>query len=95
MLLRHGRAEPAELGEIRPRGRVPALLRVRDLGHALQGQRVAQVVARAVAQLSLILAERELHHRLLGRPSTRSAMTLRRTSDVPASIVFARLRSSW
>ena len=32
---------------------------------------------------------------LRGRPSTRSAMMLRRISEVPASIVFPRLRSCW
>src|SRR6266545_2831716 len=95
LVLRHGCAGPAKLDELGPRGRVPALVRVRDLRHALERQGVAQVRARTVAQLTLLLAECELHYRLLGRPSTRSAMTLRSTSDVPASIVFARLRSSW
>jgi hypothetical protein len=43
----------------------------------------------------LLLGEGELHQRLLGRPSTRSAMMLRRISEVPASIVFPRERSCW
>src|SRR5437867_5095239 len=33
--------------------------------------------------------------RLRGRPSTRSARMLRSTSEVPASIVFARERRNW
>ena len=44
-------------------------------------------------QQFLLLREGELHQRDLGRPSTRSAMMLRRISLVPASIVFPRLRS--
>ena len=48
---------------------------------------------RLCAQLLLLGGEREIHQRDLGRPSTRSAMMLRRISDVPASIVLPRLRS--
>src|SRR5438270_637803 len=36
-----------------------------------------------------------LRYRLRGRPSTLSARMLRKTSDVPASIVFARERRNW
>src|SRR5207249_1119904 len=47
-------------------------------------------------QQLLVLGERELHQRLLGRPRTRSATMFRRISLVPASIVLPRLRScSW
>ncbi len=52
-------------------------------------------VARLSPQRLLVFRERELHQRPLGRPSTRSAMMLRRISDVPASIVLPRERSCW
>ena len=43
-----------------------------------------------------ILGEGGVHpQRLLGRLSTRSAMMLRRISEVPASIVLPRERSCW
>ena len=48
-----------------------------------------------IAQQLLILGEGELHQRLRGRPSTRSAMMFRRISLVPASIVLPRLRNCW
>ena len=48
--------------------------------------------ARLAAQLVLLFREGESHLDL-GRPSTRSAMMLRRISDVPASIVLPRVRS--
>ena len=46
-------------------------------------------------ELVLLGGEREVHeaYRDLGSPSTRSAMMLRRISEVPASIVLPRLRS--
>src|SRR6266540_4350643 len=57
---------------------------------------VRKHVASLPAQQLLVLRERELHlYRPLGRPSTRSAMMLRRISDVPASIVLPRERSCW
>ena len=56
---------------------------------------VAERLARLAAQQLLLFRERELHQRLLGRPSTRSAMMLRRISLVPASIVLPRERSCW
>ena len=56
---------------------------------------VREHVARLAPQRLLILGECELHHRPLGRPSTRSAMMLRRISLVPASIVLPRERSCW
>ena len=52
-------------------------------------------VSRSALQLELLVGEREIHQRLLGSPSTRSATMLRKTSDVPASIVLPRLRSCW
>ena len=73
-ILRNRDAEPAELAQLRERG-----VRVR-----------LEERARLAAQLLLLLAERELHQRDLGRPSTRSAMMLRRISEVPASIVLPR-----
>src|SRR5207244_11774464 len=54
---------------------------------------VRQHLAGLPPQQLLLLGERELHQRDLGRPSTRSAMMLRRISLVPASIVLPRLRS--
>ena len=56
---------------------------------------VAERLARLAAKQLLFVGERELHQRDLGRPSTRSAMMLRRISEVPASIVLPRLRSCW
>ena len=77
VLLRDRDAGPAELGEL-----LPGRLRVgREEG------------ARLRAKLLLLGREREIHQRDLGSPSTRSAMMLRRISDVPASIVLPRLRS--
>ena len=78
-LLRDRDAEPAELAQ----------LRERRVGVRLQER------ARLAPQLLLLLGERELHQRDLGRPSTRSAMMLRRISEVPASIVLPRERSCW
>ena len=78
-LLRNGDAEPAELAQLGER-RVRVCVEER---------------ARLPAQLLLLLAERELHQRVLGRPSTRSAMMLRKISEVPASIVLPRERSCW
>src|SRR6185503_13398017 len=46
-------------------------------------------------QVLLLRREREVHQRLRGRPSTRSATMLRRISLVPASIVLPRERSCW
>jgi hypothetical protein len=54
---------------------------------------VLERLARLAAQQLLFVGEGELHQRLLGSPRTRSAMMLRRISEVPASIVFPRLRS--
>ena len=51
--------------------------------------------ARLAPQRLLVVGEGKLHQRLLGRPSTRSAMMLRRISLVPASIVLPRERSCW
>ena len=56
---------------------------------------VREHVARLAPQQLLLFGEGELHQRLLGRPSTRSEMMLRRISLVPASIVLPRLRSCW
>ena len=56
---------------------------------------VLERVARLAAEQLLLFGEGELHQRLRGRPSTRSAMMFRRISDVPASIVLPRLRSCW
>src|SRR5439155_20175366 len=51
--------------------------------------------ARLAAEVFLLGCERGIHQPLRGRPSTRSAMILRRISLVPASIVFPRERSCW
>ena len=79
VLLGDGRTRPAELGELRPR----------RLG------RVGEESARLLAKLLLQRREGKIHYLDLGRPSTRSARMLRRISEVPASIVFPRLRSCW
>src|SRR6185369_7599229 len=72
-------ADPAERCELLHRGR-----RVR-----------LEERACLAAQVVLFRAEREIHQRLLGSPSTRSATMLRRISLVPASIVLPRERSCW
>src|SRR5262249_1802700 len=92
-LLRDGHAEPAEPGEVAPRAGVPAGVGAGELGDALPREALPEERARLAPELVLLGSERELHHRDRGRPSTRSAMMLRSTSDVPASIVFPRLRS--
>ncbi len=78
-LLGNGDAEPAEVAQ----------LAERRLGVRLEEG------AGLAPQLLLLLGEREIHQRLRGRPRTRSAMMLRRISEVPASIVFPRERSCW
>ena len=78
-LLGNGDAEPAEVAQ---------------LGERRLGVRLEEGAGLA-PQLLLLLGEREIHQRLRGRPSTRSAMMLRRISEVPASIVFPRERSCW
>src|SRR5262249_58626504 len=71
--------DPAELGELLHRRR-----RVR-----------LEERTRLAPQVLLLRCEREVHQRLRGRPSTRSATMLRRISLVPASIVLPRERSCW
>src|SRR5205807_4780100 len=78
-ILRLEDPDPAELGE---------------LGHRRRRIRLEER-ARLAAQVFLFRTEREIHHRLLGSPSTRSATMLRRISLVPASIVLPRERSCW
>ena len=80
-LLGHRDAEPAELG---------AAPRAARSGFASRSARAS----RRSSSCSSVKAKSH-PHRLLGRPSTRSAMMLRRISDVPASIVFPRERSCW
>ena len=80
--------EPAELRELSP-----AI--VVGLPVAVEREAVGEPRARLLLQLDLVVVEREVHQRDLGRPRTRSAMMLRSTSDVPASIVLPRLRSCW
>ena len=70
---------PAELGELVPR-------RLRGRGEER---------ARLLAERVLLGCEGGIHQRDLGNPSTRSATMLRSISEVPASIVFPRLRSCW
>ena len=71
--------DPAELGQLLERRR----------------RRRLEERARLAAEVVLLCAEGEVHQRPLGRPSTRSAMMLRRISLVPASIVLPRERSCW
>src|SRR6266511_4105930 len=84
------------------RSRLEELLAaIRTAGLLVQHRAVEEAalrehVASLAPQQLLVLRERELHpYRPLGRPSTRSAMMLRRISDVPASIVLPRERSCW
>ena len=85
--------EEAEAGAaVRLGDRDPGPAELGELCH--DGSGCAARNARAcVAELLLLGREGEVHQRDLGRPSTRSAMMLRRISDVPASIVLPRLRS--
>src|SRR5262249_61658447 len=80
--------EPAELLELAPA--VVLLLPV-----TVEREAVGEPRARGLLQLDLLVREREVHQRDPGSPLTRSAMMLRSTSDVPASIVLPRLRSCW
>ena len=68
-----------------------------ELGELLHRRRRCRLEERArlAAKVVLLGREREVHQRLLGRPSTRSATMLRRISLVPASIVLPRERSCW
>src|SRR5215203_6208047 len=95
---------PVLVEERLPHAGAPALLEEdgfvdeAQLGRADLVARPAPVregVARLAAEELLLFGEGELHQRLLGRPSTRSAMMFRRISEVPASIVLPRLRSCW
>ena len=82
-------AEPAELRQLGPG--VGGCLPV-----AVERVAVGEPAARLALQLLLLVREGEVHgQRLFGRPRTRSAMMLRSTSELPASIVLPRLRSCW
>src|SRR3954463_9807413 len=85
---RVGDVEPAELLQL-----APAI--VLCLPVAVEREAVGEPRVRRLLQLELVLRKREIHQRDLGRPRMRSAMMLRKTSDVPASIVLPRLRSCW
>src|SRR5205807_9126966 len=78
---------------LRPRRRVETGA-VGDLRDPLDGVLRGEELPRRVAQHLLLVGEREIH-RLFGSPRTRSAMMLRRISEVPPSIVFPRERSCW
>src|SRR5207249_3281627 len=80
--------EPTQLGEL-----APAI--VFRLPVAVEGETVGEPRARVLLERELFAVECEVHQRLRARPRTRSAMMLRSTSDVPASIVLPRLRSCW
>ncbi len=94
--------EPAELGQLLPHPGIPAVA-VGERDHPVDRVAVGQPVAGRRPQHLLLLGEGEVHcgrscsdgQRDRGRPSTRSAMMPRRISEVPASMVFPRLRSCW
>ena len=67
---------------------------VGDLRAPLDRIPLREELLRGAPQHLLLVGEREVH-RLLGSPRTRSAMMLRRISEVPPSIVFPRERSCW
>src|SRR5262249_21284593 len=77
MRLGDEKAEHAELGQSRPGEVVARTNRRRRTG-------APQRFAHAVPKGELLVAKREMHRHLRGRPSTRSAMTLRWISLVPA-----------
>src|SRR5947207_1580690 len=93
--VRRRHADPSPLDQRLPRARIPAGLGVGQLRGALERVAVGEDRPRLAPQLLLLVGEGEVHQRLLGSPKTRSAMMLRRISDVPASIVFPRERSCW
>ena len=86
---RLGDVEPAELGQLAP------VVVLRAVPVPIEREALIEPGARMSLQLQLDVVEREVHYLLLGRPSTRSATMLRRTSELPASIVLPRLRSCW
>jgi hypothetical protein len=71
-------AEPSELRELPPRAGIPAGVRVGELGHALGWEALGEKGARLGLKRLLLGGEREVDQRLRGRPTTRSAMMLRR-----------------
>src|SRR3954447_8966392 len=81
--------EPAQLCELRP------AVVLRTVPVAVERIALSEPRTRLRLQLLLDLVQREVHQRLLGRPSTRSATMFLRTSEVPASIVLPRERSCW
>ena len=90
LLEEHGRIEEREVVRLQD----PDPAELCELLHRRRGVRVEER-ARLAAKVVLLGGEREVHYRLLGSPSTRSATMLRRISLVPASIVFPRDRSCW
>src|SRR5207253_122281 len=84
---------PPQLGHLFPALRLPAGRAVDDRRHAVQRELLGEELLGSDPKHVLFGGKREVHQRLLGRPSTRSATMLRRISDVPASMVLPRLRS--
>ena len=90
-------AGPPEVGDLPPKG-FGRGRGVAGVQHAAQfGDRpfLIQEFARRIAQEHLFFGQAEIHGcapYLRGRPRMRSAMTVRSTSEVPPSMVFARER---
>jgi hypothetical protein len=77
-------ADDAHLGELVPEPRdATGLVRPR-FAHVRGGAPALQQLAHRVAERELVVGEGEAHDYFLGRPRTRSAITLRWISFVPA-----------
>ena len=87
---------PAELGHLPPAGGVGAVVAGGDLPHPLRFEAGGEEVVGGLLDRLLLVGEVEVHgvrsYRILGRPSTRSAMMFLRMSVVPPSIELARER---
>src|SRR5204863_5009917 len=83
--LRRDDTEHSHLGERSPRRRASAGRRAPCTAHRRRRAFLAQQIAHGIAQRELLVGEGEVHRGYLrGRPSTRSATTLRWISLVPA-----------
>ena len=97
VVLADQQAGPAQIRHLGPErfGRGGAIGHIQHAAQFGAGPLLAEKLARRIAQENLFFVETEVHGcapYLRGRPSTRSAMTLRKISDVPPSIELARAR---
>ena len=82
--LRREHSDHAHVGELLPEAGIRPVC-VRPRGADVRGRALLlEELAHRVAERDLIVGEREAHRQRLGSPSTRSAITLRWISLVPA-----------